>query len=416
VLWPVTGCAIVSPMERFKTYALAATAIILLFGIAGAISQRVLIERFLSVYDQDPLTIPVDWFNPKEAVPGAAEESLRAADAAERTVPNAILEDVAAYAEAQGSLSLIVVHKGRVQLERYWDDANRETWFNPQSMSKSVLSLLMGIAIEEGHIDAVTDPVGKYIEEWRDDPRGTATIQQTLWMAAGLEQMTTSYDINIFDRGTWYNFGDDFNGMLLDLDQVDKPGTKFDYNNEETNLLGILIERATGQRYADYLSEKLWAPLGLADAAMYQDRPGGAVMKSCCIFSRPYDWTKIGLLIANRGVWNEQQLVPAAWIDAMLTPSPLRDFYGYLVWLGSSYIQKGEFGKPKSAVPVAPEGYHADDMVIFLGYGEQRVWISPSNELVIVRGTRKWAPSWNETRIPNTILDALNPDTSTVAP
>ncbi|MBT6960760.1 MAG: serine hydrolase, partial [Rhodospirillaceae bacterium] len=169
-------------MERFKTYALAATAIILLFGIAGAISQRVLIERFLSVYDQDPLTIPVDWFNPKEAVPGAAEESLRAADAAERTVPNAILEDVAAYAEAQGSLSLIVVHKGRVQLERYWDDANRETWFNPQSMSKSVLSLLMGIAIEEGHIDAVTDPVGKYIEEWRDDPRGTATIQQTLWM------------------------------------------------------------------------------------------------------------------------------------------------------------------------------------------------------------------------------------------
>ncbi|NKB43868.1 MAG: hypothetical protein GKS03_06270 [Alphaproteobacteria bacterium] len=130
-------------------------------------------------------------------------------------------------------------------------------------------------------------------------------------------------------------------------------------------------------------------------------------MKSCCIFSRPYDWAKIGLLISNRGTWNGEQLVPTAWIDAMLTPSPLRDFYGYYVWLGSSYIEKGEFGEPKSEIPVAPEGYHADDMAIFLGYGEQRVWISDSNELVIVRGTKTWAPSWNETRIPNIILDAL---------
>ena len=394
-------------MERFKTYALAASAVILLIGLATAVSQRVIIERFLSVDGRDPLTLPIDWYTPKDAVPGDRRESLPVADASELTIPSEVLEGVADYAEAQGSQTLLVVHKGVIQLERYWKGTDRETWYNPQSMSKSVLSLVMGIAIEEGHIDSVTDPVGKYIEEWRDDSRGTATIQQTLWMAAGLEQMNESYDINLFSRSALYSMSEDFDGAILGLKQVDPPGTKFEYNNEETNLLGILIERATGRRYADYLSEKLWQPLGLADAAMYLDRPGGAVMKSCCIFSRPYDWAKIGLLIANRGVWNDEQLVPAAWVDAMQTPSPLRDFYGYLVWLGSNYIQKGEFGEPKSDVPVAPEGYHTDDMVIFLGYGEQRVWISPLNELVVVRGTMNWAPSWNETLIPNALLDAI---------
>ncbi|NKB43869.1 MAG: serine hydrolase [Alphaproteobacteria bacterium] len=255
-------------MERFKTYALVAIAAILFIGIAGAVSQRAVIERFLAVNGGDPLTLPIDWYNPKEAVPGAPTNSIPVAEAAERTIPNASLEEAAAYAEAQGSQTLIVVHKGVIQLERYWGETDRDTWFNPQSMSKSVFSLMVGIAIEEGHIETITDPVGKYVEEWRDDPRGTATIQQTLWMAAGLEQMNESYDISLFSRGALYSLGQDFDGMILDLKQVDRPGTTFDYNNEETNLLGIVIERATGRRYADYLSEKLWRPLGLADAAM----------------------------------------------------------------------------------------------------------------------------------------------------
>lgn len=274
-------------MAKIKTYALFATAGILLIGLLLAFSERVFLERIISMGSHDPVTLPVEWYAPKEPVPGNPNDSLPLAAASDRTLPEDVLADIATYAEAQGSQSLIVLHNGAIQLERYWGDSDRETWFNPQSMSKSVLGLLMGIAIADGDIESVTDPIGKYIEEWRDDPRGAATIEQTLRMSAGLEQMTESYDFDLFSRGTRYNFGEDFTGMILDLKQVDPPGTVFDYNNEETNLLGIVIERATGKRYAQYLSEKLWKPLELSDAAMYLDKPNGAAMKSCCIFSRP---------------------------------------------------------------------------------------------------------------------------------
>jgi CubicO group peptidase (beta-lactamase class C family) len=393
-------------MPKFKTYALSVVALALFIILAGAIWERAYIERIITFSGYNLVTLPVDWYTPQETVQGDQEDSLPIAAEDDRAIPDTVLRDITQFAEEQGSLSLIVLYKGEIQLEQYWEDANRNTKFNPQSMSKSVLALLMGIAIDEGFIDSVNDPIGKYVEEWRDDPRGAATIEQTLRMTAGLEQMANTYETNIFSRATRYNMGSDFDSMIFDLKQVDQPGTKFDYNNEETNLLGILIERATGKRYTEYLSEKLWQPLGLSDATMYLDRPNGSVMKSCCIFSRAYDWAKLGLLVSQKGTWNGEQLVPSQWIEAMITPSPLTDYYGYLVWLGSNYALTGIIGRP-SITPPPPEGFHTDDMIVFVGFGEQRVWISPSNDLVIVRGTRQWAPSWNEMRIPNLALDAI---------
>lgn len=388
-----------------------AWAAVLFFVVGGifAVSERQFLARYIT-HEGDPLVLPISWYSPVERVTGNSQDDLFATWPVERTIPTTVLEDISAFAEEQDSQGLIVVHNGAIQLESYWNGADRNTQFNPQSMSKTVLGMVMGIAIDEGHIDSVDDPVGKYIEEWSDDPRGSATLRQTLWMAAGLEQMADSYEISLFSRGVWYNFGDDFNGMILDLKQVDPPGTKFDYNNEENNLLGLVIERATGRRYAEYLSEKLWQPLGLADATMYLDREGGAVMKSCCIFSRPYDWAKLGVLVLNRGLYNGQQIVPAEWIDDMVTPSPLADHYGYQVWLGSGYIQPGQQGSGNAGADeeIAPDEYATDDMIIFLGYGGQKVWVSPSNNLVIVRATVKWADSWVETKIPNAVLEALN--------
>ncbi len=394
-------------MAKFKTYALSVVALALFVILTAVIWERAYIERAIRFSGYDILTLPIDWYTPQEIVPGNQEDSLATAAEDDRAIPDTVLRDVAQFAEEQGSLSLTILYKGEIQLEQYWEDANRNTKFNPQSMPKSVLALLMGIAIDEGFIESVNDPIGKYIEEWRNDPRGTATIEQTLRMTAGLEQMVESYDANIlFSRAARYLMGPDFDSMIFDLKQVDPPGTRFDYNNEESNVLGILIERATGKRYTEYLSEKLWQPLGLDDAAMYLDRPNGSVMKNCCVFSRAYDWAKLGLLVSQKGNWNGKKLVPSQWVEDMIAPSPLTDYYGYQVWLGSNYALTGIIGRP-SITPPPPEGFHTDDMIVFVGFGEQRVWISPSNDLVIVRGARQWAPSWNEMYIPNLVLDAI---------
>ena len=398
-------------MRSLVKYAAWTMGGLIILGTIFALSERQFLTRYMT-RASDPLVMPVSWFSPKDPVRGDQQDDLRLAKEAERSVPDTVLSEISAFAEEQNSQGLIVIHDGLIQLEAYWDGADRSTLFNPQSMSKTVLAMIMGIAINEGHIASLDDPVGRYIEEWSDRPQGTATIRQTLWMAAGLEQMSSSYEIELFSRGVWYNFGDDFEGMILDLRQVTPPGTKFEYNNEENNVLGMVIERATGQRYADYLSEKLWQPLGLADASMYLDREGGAVMKSCCIFSRPYDWAKLGVLLLNRGAYNGEQIVPAAWVDAMIQPSPLVDYYGYQVWLGSGYIQASEAGSGEDGVDeeVSPDVYATEDMIVFNGYGGQRVWVSPSNNLVVVRATMKWAGSWVETKIPNMVLSAIKPE------
>lgn len=375
--------------------------------IAVTLNERAFLKRYFT-YEGDPLALPLSWYEPLETIVGTADDALPIATRQALSVPSEALNMAASYAAAQGSQALIVIHKGVIQLEQYWGEADRSTRFNPQSMSKSVLGMLVGIAIEDGHIESVNDPISHYIEEWRDDPRGSMTIKQALQMTGGLEQMATSYEINLFSRGARYNFGDDFDGMLLNLEQVDPPGTKFEYNNEESNLLGIVLERATGQRYADYLSEKIWKPVGLKTADMYLDRLHGSVMKHCCILSRPYDWAKIGLMFDKHGKWNDVQVVPAAWVEDMITPSALADFYGYQVWLGSNYIAPGVARKGPGESIISPERYLADDMIIFLGFGDQRVWISPTHELVIVYATMRWASEWDETKIPNTILRALN--------
>ena len=243
-------------MQTVLRFSFWTAGLFIVAGVIFALSERQFLTRYFT-RAEDPLVMPVAWFTPKDLVKGDHRDNIELATGAEKTIPDSVLKEIDAYAVEQNSQGLIVVHNGLIQLESYWEGANRDTLFNPQSMSKTVLAMLMGIAVDEGHIESLDDPIGKYIKEWSDRPQGTATIRHALWMAAGLEQMSGSYEIELFSRGVWYNFGDDFEGMILDLKQVDPPGTKFEYNNEENNVLGMVIERATGQRYADYLSEKL---------------------------------------------------------------------------------------------------------------------------------------------------------------
>ena len=381
------------------------TFIITLFALLLGFSERHFLTRYFS-YTGDPLTVPLSWFNPTEVVAGGKNDDLQEASEDTLTITRAALDEASAYAKSQSALSLIVIHRGIIQFEEYWENEDRSVLFNPQSMSKTVLAMLTGIAISEGHIASVDDEIGEYISEWKDDDRGETTIRQALQMSDGLEQMSQSYDLSIINRSVRHHFGTKFDKMALDLKQVDPPGVKYEYNNEVTNILGLVIERATGMRYAEFLSSRIWKPLELNDAAMYLDREGGAVMKSCCILSRPYDWAKLGLLFLNDGEHKERTIVPSDWMKEMIMPSPTSDYYGYQVWLGSSFIPL------KSLSMVYDKGdnpplFMTDDMISFSGYGGQRVWVSPKNELVVVYASRKWHDAWVEAKIPNIVLQSL---------
>ncbi|MEL7029555.1 MAG: serine hydrolase domain-containing protein, partial [Pseudomonadota bacterium] len=164
----------------------------LAMGAARADDQSVLELRLNSFMagGYDPLTAPVDWYAPTETVDGAFAGDLATAAPGERTIATTALEAAAAYAETQDSLALIIVRGDKIELERYWQAAGRDTRFNPQSMSKTVIALLVGAAIADGAITSVDDPVNGYLERWSRDRRGRITLKDLLQMSAGLAQIT----------------------------------------------------------------------------------------------------------------------------------------------------------------------------------------------------------------------------------
>ncbi len=351
----------------------------------------------------DPLTVPVEWYAPRTvAIAGAPCVQARGAPTAPLAGP---LDRAATLAEAGGAAAFIVAQDDRIVTERYWRGANAQTSFNPQSMAKTLVALLVGIAIDRGEIAAVDTPIGRHIAEWRDDARGTITIEQLLQMSSGLAQVDggKGMALTVDNPAVRQYFGGDFDGPMLALALTAKPGATFDYNNNATKVVARILENASGKSYARLLSERLWQPLGLNDASIYADL-NGRTMVSCCVFSKARDWVPIGRLIAGRGKIDGRQLVSARWIDAMLAPSRAYRGYGYQIWLGDQQV-----GGPPLLPIVMPwqsARFAARDIVFLNGFGGQRVWILPSANLVVVRMGNSWPTNWDDAAIPNLLSAA----------
>lgn len=377
---------------------------------AGAPTPHPTLEERLASYlagGYDPLTVPVDWYAPVETVIGARTPVNRRVETNDAVEASA-LEAAARWAEAQNSSALLVQQDGRLILERYWQGTGRDTRFNSQSMAKTVLALVVGQAIAAGRMGPVDTPVGRYIPQWRSDPRGAITLRQMLTMTSGLAHIEGDHGYAVVPENPAVAqfFGNDFIGPALGLPLADPPGSRFDYNNNSVILLGHALERATGQRYADLLSQGLWQPLGLRDAALYMDRKGGSPMFSGSLMARPIDWLAIGQLFLDRGQTGGRQLVPADWLAALATPSPAYKGYGYLTWLGDQTVGGAPPPFP-GIVPWQSAPFAAKDVIILHGHGSQRVWIVPSRKLVIVRTGRQWPAAWDESVIPNLILRGM---------
>lgn len=205
----------------------------------------------------EPLTIPLDWYDTTARVAGAAIPVATESGATAGISP-AALAAAAAWAEAQNSTALIVARDGRVVLERYWQGTGRDTRFNPQSVAKTVLALLVGTAIAKGEIGSVDDPVGRYLKEWRGDARGDIPLRALLRMAAGLEQGDAGFGYTVSPNNpvVRHNLGSDFTRLPLALARTGPPDTAFDYNSQVNQLLGIVLERASAMRFPN------WSPSG----------------------------------------------------------------------------------------------------------------------------------------------------------
>jgi CubicO group peptidase (beta-lactamase class C family) len=306
-----------------------------------------------------------------------------------------------ALASKTSTVALLVWHRGALRYEKYWPPFDATTRTNPNSMHKTVLALAIGAAVTDGVIPSRDSKASRWLTEWQGDARRDVTVEDLLRMHSGVE---------LPRFGTWKAtkllLGSDLPGAVLSLGYSRAPGTYFEYNNASSQLLLLLLERATGQRYADYLSSRLWQPLGAAEAGLWMDREGGVPRGFCCLFASARDWLRVGLLLAADGKVGERQLVASEWVQAMKTPSSTNPNFGMHLWLSSPRGTQRKYND-YSVKAFHSEKFLADDIYYIDGFGGQRVYIVPSRELIVVR-TGVSQLDWDDGPLINTIIRAAD--------
>ncbi len=207
-------------------------------------------------------------------------------------------------------------------------------------MAKSVVSLLIGVAIDEGAIKSVNQKVGDFLPQYKEGANAQLTIRHLLTMSAGLN-WDESYASPLSMTTAAY-YGDNLEKLMQEMEVVTTPGQKTNYQSGSTQVLAQILKKATGKSLAAYASEKLWKPLGAQHDALWSlDQEGGDEKAYCCFNSNARDFARLGQLVLQEGNWEGQQLISSAYIKEATTPATdleaqidesQNDYYGYQFW------------------------------------------------------------------------------------
>ncbi len=354
-----------------------------------------------------------DWYDPVDKVPGAADRRLPVATLP--SVSGAALAAADAYARETKSQGLLVWQGGALQAAKYYGGFRRADLIASKSMAKMVVGIVIGRAIKQGHIKSLDQPVSNFIGEWRGTDKAAPTIRQFLQNSSGISRFSYN-DFKPWSQTMREYLSDHHEDILLNETRRDyTPGTEYDYSMITSDVLAMVIERATGMRYADYLGEALLVPIGAAGGTVYINRPGGLAHSGCCLMLPAESFVRIGALMARDGVWNGERLLPDGWVKATVTPSPANPKWGLHMWIGSPCVKRLRwFPERSQAVGVLhSECYLADDLFLFDGSGNQAMWIVPSRDLVVLRfgpppTRRPGEPGeFDNSRLPNTIMRGM---------
>ena len=355
-----------------------------------------------------------DWYEPVDIVPGA-DNLAPLPLAAQRSVSNAALAAADGYARATKSQGLLVWQGGKLQGAHYYGGFRRDELIASKSMAKMVVGIAIGRAIALGHIKGLDQPVSDFITEWRGTDKQAPTIRQFLQNSSGISRFSYN-DFKPWSQTMREYLSDRHEDILIKETRADyAPGGEYDYSMITSDVLAIVIERATGMRYADFLGTALLAPIGAAGGTVYVNRPGGLAHSGCCLMLPAESFVRIGVLMAHDGVWEGKRLLPDYWVKATVTPSPANPKWGLHMWIGSPCVKRLRWF-PVRSQPVGvlhSECYLADDLFLFDGSGNQAMWIVPSKDLVVLRfgpppTRRPGLPGeFDNSRLPNTIMRGM---------
>ena len=256
--------------------------------------------------------------------------------------------------EGNNTQSAILIRGSSIIAEYYADKSDKDSIVTSWSVAKSFTSTLIGIAIDEGYINSIEDPITDYLPEWKGQDQDKILLKHLLSMRSGME-----------DHGFVY-FVNDMVSHSLDRDPIRPPGTAFRYSNEDSMLLGEIVQNATGISFQEYADKKLFNLIDV-DETWWTDQEGSTISYAS-IDMTPREFAKFGLMIAQEGSWQGQQIVSSNWVE--LATSKYDDLmsYGFQWWTSETKDIDYPFFSAK-------------------GLDGQLIYVWPETDLVFVRFT-----------------------------
>jgi len=308
--------------------------------------------------------------------------------------------------EESQSVAFLVIRNDTLLYEKYFNKYEESTWVNSFSVAKSFVSILVGIAIEDGLINSIDDPIGQYVPELTKE-YGAVSIRHVLEMRSGVDYKEAYY--SPFSDAAVDYYGLNIKKRYPKFKLEKEPDTYFQYRSINTQLLAEVVEIVTGKQIADYLEEKIWQPLGMEYPASWSiDNKKDSTMKAfCCLNATARDFAKFGLLFLNEGNWNGNQIVSKEWVKQATTyDRPKNNFiYTYQWWTNRSYDSLGTPGFDVSQMhdTVSWNGTdyyrYPDEDFMADGHLGQYIYVNPEQKMVIVRlgkKSGKISPGWGE--------------------
>ncbi|WP_298755286.1 serine hydrolase [uncultured Psychroserpens sp.] len=269
-----------------------------------------------------------------------------------------------------GTIAYLIIKNDSIWFEKYYDGFNEDSKSNSFSMAKSYVSGLMGKAIMDGYIKSLDQPVCDFLPAFCDGKAARMTVGDLSSMASGTNWDEAYYSpLSITTRAY---FDDDLAKVMNGLKVVDEPGHGFKYASGDTQMLAMVIEKATGKKLYDYFEESFWKPLGSENATLWQvDSEGHDLVKAyCCIASNAKDFARFGKLYKDHGKWNGKQILDSAFVAKSVRPRfPESPEYGYGWWLRQIgdkhfFMMRGHLGQYVFVEP--------NDNVIIIRLGHQK--------------------------------------------
>lgn len=303
--------------------------------------------------------------------------------------------------ENTNTVAFLVIRNDSILYENYWNGYEADSNIPSFSVAKSFTSTLVGFAIDEGFIKSTSEPIVNYIPELkkRGEYFEKVTIQDCLDMRSGFDNQENYGGINMFTPMVRMYYGTNLEKEVLNV-QLGSEYGDFDYQSINTQILGMIVERATKKKLYEYLQEKIWQPLGMQyDASWSIDSKKRQTVKAfAALNAAPIDFAKLGRLFLNNGNWNGKQLLSKSWIESTTNFDELYEKGYKNQWWAASITKVFEdstkaaaykSNHPNVSGVYSNNGYHwvRDYNKAYLAEGilNQFIFVRPDKNLIIVR-------------------------------